>query len=392
MRTTHLPRLSLCVVMGALAGSVLPAQPARGHETDQYFLPLDRPLADLGTYLDAAHTLALERVAADLNARIDRVRAQPPGPGRDRRLARLYDPRTVVDLVHDQFSDASTEVLELEYLIRSDWARRSYPGTYTCHWSLGWIYSTTHFPLDPRRITLLFQASTIKAHGVCLGTDKLSHFHHMGRMYHTAYLALRSHGMGEQEAARAVAHRYSDGGSPLGENAILGYFASGVFSNADLAANYTGFKFYLNLTEPVTLRGSVHEPLLVRKGPHWRLNQHVRPDSGWFGAFLSDHWNEALNPCLYSDAYIRGRARAVLKSRAEQVVEFYTNLDGRPAHAEYFRDLATSLRTLDGEDYGHRGSSDELLTLGNTCFPSLQDRSHERPTTQGVVVPIASRK
>ncbi|HZM00350.1 MAG TPA: hypothetical protein VFD43_08870, partial [Planctomycetota bacterium] len=59
-----------------------------------------------------------------------------------------------------------------------------------------------------------------------------------------------------------------------------------------------GVRFFENLTEPVVLKGERREPLVVRSGVFWRLNRHVRPRSGWLAAFVSDHWNEALNPNL----------------------------------------------------------------------------------------------
>lgn len=381
MRT---PPLKAALLAALTVGLTL-APPARAHETDQYSLPLSPPFADLGPYLDAVHTLALERVVADLNADIDRVLAKPPGPWREDRLARLHNPELLVDRVYAQFSDPFTEVLDVEHAVRTSWADRAFPGQRTAHWSLGWIYSATHFPLDPRRFTLLFQASTIKAHGVYFGTDKLSHFHHMGRMYDEAYRAQRRAGRTHEQAVASIVNQYADG-CLIAETTFLGFIPSGMLSNADLAANYAGFKFYRNITEPVTLRGESLEPLVVRKGPHWRLNQHVRPDSGWFGAFISDHWNEALNPCLYSDAYLTTRTRAVLRSRAASILRFYTEADHRPMDPAYYDELAVTLSTLDGEDYGHRGSPQELMTLGNTCIPALREAA--QPAAGAVVVPI----
>ncbi len=370
-----------------LAATLFMGAPVHAHETDQYTLPLDRPFADLGVYLDTVHTLALDRVVSRLNARIDSALSMRPGPTRDTRLAQLHDPTLIADLVYRQFDDPSTEVLELEHVVRTPWAERSFPGQRVARWSLDWLYTYTHLPFDPRRITLIFQASTIKAHGVYFGTDKLSHFHHMGRIYHEAYRAQRRAGKSHEEAVSIVVNEYSDG-CLIAENTFLGYIPSGIFSNADLAANYSGFKFYRNLTEPVEMVDGVHEPLVVRKGPHWRLNLNVRPESGWFGAFVSDHWNEALNPCLYSDGFLRSRARAVLRNRAVQIVGFYSAADHRPADAQYYDSLANSLFTLYGEDYGHRGTFEELLTLGNTCIPAMRQREVQRPDPAGVVVPI----
>jgi hypothetical protein len=144
-----------------------------------------------------------------------------------------------------------------------------------------------------------------------------------------------------------------------------------VYSNADLCSNFMGFKFLLNLTEPVILKGERRAPLVVRCGVFWRVNDQVRPRSGWFGAFVSDHWNEALNPNLY-DVTIRANVRGLLRRRADRIMDFYTRKDGRPADAEYFNQLARTLATYDGEEYGHSGQFEDLLTLGNTCLPAVR--------------------
>ena len=58
------------------------------HETDNFYLSLHVELADIGDYLEAVHTLALEETVAEVNAEIERalkcknpeVRRQTPGP------------------------------------------------------------------------------------------------------------------------------------------------------------------------------------------------------------------------------------------------------------------------------------------------------------------------
>jgi hypothetical protein len=112
-------------------------------------------------------------------------------------------------------------------------------------------------------------------------------------------------------------------------------------------------------------------PLVVRCGVFWRVNDHVRPQSGWFAPFVSDHWNEALNPSLY-DVTMRTGIRRVLRSRAERIVQFYTQKVGRPNDPAYFETLARELSTYDGEPYGHSGQFEKLMNIGNTCFPALR--------------------
>jgi len=191
----------------------------------------------------------------------------------------------------------------------------------------------------------------------------------MGRFYYSAWRENLAAGMSEEEAVANVVRRYSSGG-PLGENGLLGFVATGVYSNADLVANYTGFKFYRNLTEPVTLKGKVCPPLCVRVGNYWRINDHVRPESGWFGAFISDHWNEALNPNRY-DVTLRADVKRGIEKRADTILAFWTQRDGRPAEAAYYDTLAKQLSTYYGEAYGYSTGGDTLFTIGNTVIPAI---------------------
>lgn len=366
MRTTIRSCAACCILVLPVATESTPA-----HETDNYMLPTDRRFADLGGYMDAVHARAIVGSVADLNRAIESALSIRDPTERARELERLHNPDVLVAEVCSHFNDAFTEVLDVEDAVRGSWARSMYPGQITAHWSLNWMYTWTHFPLDPRRLVLLFQASTVKAYGVYFGTDKLSHFHHMGRYYYDNYRTMLARGVTPEHAIEVVLDTYTDG-SPLGETGMLGFAATGVYSNADLCANYMGFKFLMNLTEPVSLKGMSFPPLVNRCGVYWSVSERVRPCSGWFGAFISDHWNEALNPNLY-DVTIRGMVRILLRDRAERIMEFYTKCDGRPNDAAYFDHLRDELSSYYGEDYGHAGTTDQLMTLGDTCMPAIAE-------------------
>jgi hypothetical protein len=86
--------------------------------------------------------------------------------------------------------------------------------------------------------------------------------------------------------------------------------------------------------------------------------------------FISDHWNEALNPNRY-DPLMGPGIRCILRHRAPRIVRFYTENDGRPADPNYFDNLARELSTYYGEPYGHCGSVETLMTIGNTCMPAV---------------------
>lgn len=352
----------------AAAAACLAWAPAVGHETDQFTMPLSRPMADLGDWMDTVHYRAVDRAVRKLNEEVEAaLRIEDPSR-REAALAWARRPENAVAKVHQSFSDAFTEILDVEFALRGEWAERAYPGMITAHKADEWIYNRTHFWLDPRQIVLAFRSSTMKAYGVYFGTDKLSHFHHMGTIYYEQYRQQRANGMSDEEATEYVVRGYAHGNA-IGENALLGFIATGVYSNADLAANFAGLKFNINVTEPVFIKGELREPMIVRRGEFFRVNKHVRPESGWFGAFVSDHWNEALNPSWYNWD-IRESVRAALASRADVIAEFYTQVDGRPADPRYFTDLAVQLSLLDGQDYGHCRKWDRMMTIAQVCWPA----------------------
>lgn len=360
------------VAMGCVIAGLGGAPAARAHETDQYTLPLDKPFADVADVLDAAHYQIVARAVERANREIERALREPESVSMRKRLARLQSQEYLVESVYSQISDAMSDISGLESALRGKRARETYPDQYTEFNTLDWIYTYAHAWLDPRRLITVWRSSTIKAYGVYFGTDKLSHFHHMGHFYYTAWRENLDKGMTEKEAVENVIARYS-GGGPLGETGFLGFAATGVYSNADLCANYMGFKFFRNLTEPVTLKGKEAAPMVVRVGQFWRLNTYVRPESGWFGAFVSDHWNEAFNPNLF-DVTIRADVKSLIEKRAENIMKFWTQRDSRPDDPEYYDALAEKLRTYYGENYGHSSPDTPLMTLGNTVIPALRAR------------------
>jgi hypothetical protein len=346
--------------------------PARADETDNFQLPLDIEMADLGDYLEAVHTLALEEAVAKVNAEIEGALVIRDLQSRLKRLAQLYEPDAVTRAVAGTFGMTWMATRAVGNALGDRWARETYRGQMTAH-SANWMNLSAHLPVDPRILLMIVQAPTVKAYGVYFGTDKLTHFHHLGWSYYKLYRSLRASGSSPQQALRQTIEHHAEGGL-LAEGKLYGRLGTGVYSNGDMAANYLGFKFYLNVTEPVMLEGREQPPLLVRCGVFWRLNDPVRPRSGWFRHFISNHWNEALNPCCY-DWTVRPGIRRVLKHRAEPIVQFYTRKAGLPADPAYYDSLARELSTYHGEPYGYYGQVGEALTIGNTCLPAVRGRA-----------------
>jgi hypothetical protein len=209
-------------------------------------------------------------------------------------------------------------------------------------------------------VRTLFRAGTVSVDGKAFGTDKIIHFIHLGHIYYSTYQSARRQGLDESTAAAQAVQLSSGDHLLLSENWLLGTFTTGIRSNADLAANYAGFMFYRNLTEPVPLGNQLMGPMLVRHGVFWRLNEQTQPDSDFFTAFVSLHWNEALNPSVCRGT---GPMRS-LRAAAVPTPDWYRNeQDSAWASRSSRRSAELSYYTEDG--CGRRRIPSAIL-----CFQS----------------------
>lgn len=155
------------------------------------------------------------------------------------------------------------------------------------------IYSG--YPLWSLRVATLFGiGKTIRLNDELVGTDKIGHFISQGRKFYKRYLKLGS----ELEAAKR---------STLTEKAIFGQATTGSFSNADLVANFEGYRFYRSLFEDDFIPGKV--AILRWSDDHWV----VQRDFDW-ADHVNAFWDEALNPNQYSRlprTYVRRRLVAM---------------------------------------------------------------------------------
>ena len=70
---------------------------------------------------------------------------------------------------------------------------------------------------------------------------------------------------------------------------LWGYFTTGVFSNADLVANYEGWRFYQSLFNDDVIAGK--PAILVRENGRW-----VKQRQFTWADHINEYWDEALNP------------------------------------------------------------------------------------------------
>ena len=131
-------------------------------------------------------------------------------------------------------------------------------------------------PIWATRVAAVFGVGpTIKVNDVLIGSDKLGHFLSQGRKFYRRYLKY----LDESKAAEHSAYT---------ERALFGQGTTGVYSNADLVANYEGFLFYRSLFEDDIIPG---KPAILA----WQDNGWVIQRQFTWADHVNEYWDEALN-------------------------------------------------------------------------------------------------
>jgi len=342
---------------------------ACAHEVDPYALPPGTELVDLGDYWDNLLYGAVRGAADEANLKLRQAGLIHLRSAREAYIRHCIAPDTVALAARCRLPSAlmAIEGLELKLLWQNSVEAKGNKkfGYFAAPWKS--IYGQTQAIPDPRQLGRMsfMRCSLINVHGTYVGTDKVAHFVSMGYIGYCTYRRQIEHGVDHAEALRRTAALNGQG--PLGETTILGGIPTGIYSNADMAADYLGLKFYLNLREPVKLQGQVVPPMLVYKGGQLRMREDVRPESGYFARFVSGHMDEVLNPNLY-DATMRTAVRQGVRQHSREILERYAGNDPDKRTPEYFKRLVVEYAKYYGEDYGHSGQFEKLITVANTCF------------------------
>lgn len=356
----------------AVACLTLAAEPASSHETDHFTIPVGRKFADLGPYFSRWCYQAIDQGCEKLN---DQIRRHMRSTQSKQGAAKHYDPSHVAWAVNSSFPWAMDVIEGLERKVTSKQAWRDYPGRVVGYKKmLGNALQNIHLPIDPRQFFRIWLGSNVKMYGHYLGSDKVGHFTDMGKNYFNEYQAAKAKGLNEAQCLSAALD-VGRKGLIFSETGVLGYLSAGAYSNGDMISNYAGMLFYQNLTRPVKLKGEPRPPLLVRDGALWKPAPHVRPDSDFMKWFLSDHWDEALNPSHYESG-MRKAVREAVHERSTGVLERYRDENGVRRSRRWFLDKTQSLTKYHGIDYAHRGTLEDRITLHGTCYADL-------PTTAG---------
>lgn len=324
-----------------------------GFETDQYNLP-PTPLADIGpeVYEYALDNIrkALEKVNAEIAERqlcLESVNCDDKTKARER-LAYLRSELAVARAVYDRLGFGI-----IAFARSGDWVNshkfRAQPARYKTSYrdSIFVSIPTDYWTISP----------TVNLYGTRLGTDKIAHFFQQGYQYYR--IAGRKIAKGSTvpaAEAKAVAWgRWT-------ENTYYGTMVGGVFSNADLFANYVGMRFYEGLAKSVKV-GELERPATLQlKNGIWELNAAGTSEEVFLRPFISDHMNEALNPSLFIPG-LRSSIRGIVRNRScPGWLAAYPERS-----AKDYRTLTESLATWHGGYYGHKPSK-KFVTIGDTCF------------------------
>lgn len=131
-------------------------------------------------------------------------------------------------------------------------------------------------PIWATRVAFFFGVdSTISVNDVLVGTDKFGHFLSQGRKFYKRWLKLGDESLAAERSAYT-------------EKAIFGQMTTGSYSNADLVANFEGYRFYRSLFEDNIIGNK--PALLAWKQDHWIMQ---RPFD--WSDHVNDYWDEALN-------------------------------------------------------------------------------------------------
>jgi hypothetical protein len=325
-------------------------------ETDQYELP-PVSLVDIGDEVSDQVEQKLHQAIDNLNAQI--VKSELCLKLKDNscnateakiKLAYLRSNEAVASAAYDELGSGIPP-----FSIMETWMQQhnfhDQPSRYKV---VLWKSIFLTLPLD--HLTL---SPTVKLYGSEFGIDKIGHIFQQGYTYYQIYNRALAEGATPDEA-RGKAVEWGQ----KTEATVYGFLSSGVYSNADLFANYVGMKFYQGLTQDRNPQMKTHPPILVLKNGLWAFNDQVKIREVLLRPWISDHLNEALNPSIFNKLlglhwYVRLRVR---NGSCAQWFNRYYGLS-RAGLEEKTR----SLELWYGEDYGFTSSKD-FITIANTCF------------------------
>lgn len=271
---------------GLLAGLLCWSDPAGAAEVDQFTLPPDQPasLTDSGPELAQEINRRMRRAVQAANAPYVRQHAKS-GP-------RWWQPRCDETRLYHALTDALAGAV----IGHVETFAEESPAIQRRRVSLGEsIYRDFYWQASPTLVFSERMAAVIQVQGVEIGTDKLGHFFSEGYSYFVATDQLR---------------KSIESGLLFGEWSESVYFGAqttGVYSFADLTANFQGLRFWNRVLakHPDLLTGKTPEPYVQCRQHQWV------PAHGFdWDDYIDNGWNEAVNCVALGNEYLLQRIQA----------------------------------------------------------------------------------
>ncbi len=333
-----------------------------GFETDQFNLPPE-PLTDIGDevsqYVEENVSEAVNKINAEIAFRqkclantgkkLEKIKCGSPYKQRIR-LNYLQTKAAMAKAVFEQLGAGIPPFTTSEVWMNS----HKFIGQ-TARYKTA--LSESIFALNP--INYLTVSPTVNLYGAHFGTDKVAHLFQQGFTYYQKYIRGLAAGLAPNKASEK-AIRWGQ----MTERTFYGTLVSGVYSNADLCANFVGMKFYQNLTDEIKIGDRTKPTLLLLENGFWKFNQNAQLKQVLLKPFISNHFNEALNSSKYVSnfgfhSFVR---RTVKKQSCPRWLVQNQNLSKTD-----FTNLSQSLKNWYGEEYGF-SESENFVTIANTCF------------------------
>lgn len=260
--------------------------PATAAEVDQFTLPPDQPatLADSAPELAAEINRRMQQAVQKANAPYVRQHAKSsprwwqPGCNETRLYNALTDALAGSVIGHvETFAEESPAI-----------QRRRVPLAES-------IYRDFFWQASPTLVFSERMAAVIRLQNVEIGTDKLGHFFSEGYSYFVSTDQLRKN---------------IESGLLFGEWSESVYFGAqttGVFSFADLTANFQGLRFWNRVLaqHPDLLTGKAPQPYVQCQNQQWVVVQDFRWDD-----YIDNGWNEAVNCVVLGNEDLLQRIQA----------------------------------------------------------------------------------
>jgi hypothetical protein len=339
---------------------VLLMQSTVAFETDQYNLPA-QPLADIGDevseYTEENLRKAVNKINAEIVARQSCLENKSVKTGKancnsaDKERAKLEHLRSENAIAREVYNQLGSGIIP--FTKSGSWMESHEFAAQPARYKTGYRKSI-FLVYPPNYLTI---SSTVNIYGAQFGTDKIAHFFQQGYTYYKIYNRALAKGFTPEKAAEKAVQW-----GQKTERTFYGTLVSGVFSNADLFANYVGMKFYQGLTRPIKIGDDAKPAVLFLENGIWTLGENVDLRTSLIKPFVSNHFNEALNPSMFIKGLRSSVRRSVKKQSCGQWFKQYPNLSQA--------DLNKTLETLKfwyGEDYGFT-DSENFVTISNTCF------------------------